>query len=254
MATEAQRLMMMSLGKIQGCRHQRGGINLHKSLLVTKVLHKARTIAISENVAAKKEEDSEDQRVPEMDVIEEEEQTSQTVSEPVLNHEEKDASAGNPQLDMTQELTHENSDNQNKENVCPRNTVPQNYPVHGSEDFSEQEERDSNKSCSRCVKRRLTEVEAAVESISPKKQRKDGDYEEYSTEPMQVETTQISSLVNRFSSGFTGLLASDSDISQSHEEPVNTEVQGHTDSLLSCSTQIKESFELLARPIIALSV
>lgn len=254
MATEAQRLMMMSLGKIQGCRHQRGGINLHKSLLVTKVLHKARNIAISETAPAQNEEDSEDQKVPEMDLIDEEEQTSESLPEPVSSHA-TEASAGKPLLDMAKELTHDNTDNHDKENVSPRNNVPQNYPVHGPEDFVEQEGSNTNKSPSRCAKRRLTEVEAAVESITPKKQRKDGDYEEYATEFMQVETTQISSLVNRFSSGFTGLLASESDNTQSHEEQVNSsEVQGHTDSLFSCSTQIKESFELLARPILALSV
>jgi len=273
MATEAQRLMMMSLGKIQGCRQRRGGINLHKSLLVTKILHKARSIAISENVASKKEEDTEDQMVPEMDIKEEESQqqspattptTTPSMPEPVLlncheeEEEESPSEAGNPDLDASHEVTKDISEYQDKENVN-NNIIPQNYPIKQSEDFEDSTEKDSN--CTRCAKRRLTEVEAAVESISPKKQRTgDSDYEEYKNtpEPMQVETTQISNLVNRFSSGFTGLLTSDSDsTTQSHEagpaSSQSTEVQGHSDSLLSCSTQIKESFELLARPI-ALSV
>lgn len=260
MATEAQRLMMMSLGKIQGCRQRRGGINLHKSLLVTKVLHRARSVAISENVAAQKEEETEDQCVPEMDIKEEEQQqtptsTSSPLPEPVRDHEVEDASAGNPDLDISNEETKDISEYQNKENICPSDNKPQNYPVRESEDFSDSESKDI-RPCSRCSKRRLTEVEAAVESISPKKQRIEKDFQEYTPEPMQVETTQISNLVNSFSSGFTGLLASESDNTQSHEveQSQSSEVQGHTDSLLSCSTQIKESFELLARPIIALSV
>ena len=53
MATEqAQRLIAMSLGKIAASRNQRGGANLHKSLLVSTVLHKARTTIMMENFQA----------------------------------------------------------------------------------------------------------------------------------------------------------------------------------------------------------
>lgn len=40
---DSQRLIAVSLGKIAASRGQRGGINLHKNLLVATVLHKART-------------------------------------------------------------------------------------------------------------------------------------------------------------------------------------------------------------------
>lgn len=40
---ESQRLIAVSLGKIAASRSQKGGINLHKNLLVATVLHKART-------------------------------------------------------------------------------------------------------------------------------------------------------------------------------------------------------------------
>ncbi|KAK7095456.1 immediate early response gene 5 protein-like [Littorina saxatilis] len=40
---ESQRLIAVSLGKIAMSRGQKGGINLHKNLLVATVLHKART-------------------------------------------------------------------------------------------------------------------------------------------------------------------------------------------------------------------
>lgn len=46
---ETQRLITMSLGKIAQSRGQRGGINLHKNLLVASVLHKARTAFMMEN-------------------------------------------------------------------------------------------------------------------------------------------------------------------------------------------------------------
>lgn len=41
---ESQRLIALSLGKIAASRGQKGGINLHKNLLVATVLHKARTV------------------------------------------------------------------------------------------------------------------------------------------------------------------------------------------------------------------
>jgi len=40
MATETQRLIALSLGKIAASRQKRGGINLHKNLLVASVLLK----------------------------------------------------------------------------------------------------------------------------------------------------------------------------------------------------------------------
>ena len=46
---EAQRLIALSLGKIAMSRQQRGGINLHKNLLVASVLHKARTTYMMDN-------------------------------------------------------------------------------------------------------------------------------------------------------------------------------------------------------------
>merc|ERR1711976_860115 len=49
---DAQKLIAMSLGKIHASRGQRGGINLHKNLLVAGVLQKARTIYMVENYAS----------------------------------------------------------------------------------------------------------------------------------------------------------------------------------------------------------
>lgn len=48
MATEAQRLISVSLTKIAASRQQRGGISLHRNLLVASVLYKARAVMLSE--------------------------------------------------------------------------------------------------------------------------------------------------------------------------------------------------------------
>ena len=49
-ATEAQKLIALSIGKIAMSRQQRGGINLHKNLLVASVLHKARATYMMDNL------------------------------------------------------------------------------------------------------------------------------------------------------------------------------------------------------------
>lgn len=48
---ESQRLIAVSLGKIAASRGQKGGINLHKNLLVATVLHKARTAYMIQHLA-----------------------------------------------------------------------------------------------------------------------------------------------------------------------------------------------------------
>lgn len=48
--TEAQKLIALSIGKIAMSRQQRGGINLHKNLLVASVLHKARASYMIDNL------------------------------------------------------------------------------------------------------------------------------------------------------------------------------------------------------------
>lgn len=48
MATEAQRLISVSLTKIAASRQQRGGISLHRNLLVASVLYKARAVMLAE--------------------------------------------------------------------------------------------------------------------------------------------------------------------------------------------------------------
>jgi len=229
MATEAQRLMMVSLGKIQGCRQQKGGLNLYKSLLVTKVLYRARSVCLSETASPKKEVE-EDQCVPDLEM------ESGPDTHVVDVHEDH---VTQPEQDF--------DDTQDKENAKPvDNNITLNEQVKASENMLDNKQDNNRPQAARCVKRRLTEVEQAVDSITPKKQKLEES--ECQHEPMQVE--QISSLVNRFSSGFTGLLATETDSYSNDSEEEDQTVES---SLLSCSTQIKESFELLARPI-ALSV
>ncbi|KAL8597556.1 hypothetical protein ACOMHN_033427 [Nucella lapillus] len=52
---ESQRLITVSLSKIAASRIQKGGINLHKNLLVATVLTKARTAYMIQHIAANKQ-------------------------------------------------------------------------------------------------------------------------------------------------------------------------------------------------------
>lgn len=54
MSSEAQRLIGLSLNKIISSRSRRGGISLHRNLLVASVLLKARDVYVADTAAAKK--------------------------------------------------------------------------------------------------------------------------------------------------------------------------------------------------------
>lgn len=61
MATEAQRLISISLSKIAQSRASRGGVSLHKNLLVATVLHKARYVFMEEAYQMVQKADKENQ-------------------------------------------------------------------------------------------------------------------------------------------------------------------------------------------------
>eukprot|EP00493_Phyllostaurus_siculus_P023079 UN23414 len=72
---------------------------------------------------------------------------------------------------------------------------------------------------------------------------------------MQTETSQISNLVNIFNSGFTGLLNTANESCKIKNQSLLSSVSSTTtDNQISCSTQIKEAFETLARPVLAMAV
>ena len=275
MTTEAHKLIALSLNKIACSRRQRGGVNLRKNLMVAGVLFKARTIYIEnyhtlEDTSTYRSESIETQS----DSIEQ--QTDSNVVEEVCQSNE---SAGN--LACEERVTSldspsiESETEQDKENTPPSinsstvsGSTEYGYNTEKSTDEVADVKKDnveSDSPCTKCSKRRLTEVEAAVDSISPKRPRSDNvltelgsnsvsrDSETQTTEPMQTEPTQISNLVNIFNSGFTGLLnsASESCKNQTLLAPVSTVSDSQQ---ISCSTQIKEAFETLARPVLAMAL
>ncbi|KAH9488227.1 hypothetical protein Btru_064288 [Bulinus truncatus] len=76
---ETQRLISVSLGKIAQSRGQRGGINLHKNLLVATVLHKARTAYMMESFYQQRQKLS-----TQGPAVQSQQQTTQTTSSPAI--------------------------------------------------------------------------------------------------------------------------------------------------------------------------
>jgi len=268
MAVEAQRLIALSLGKISQSRQQRGGINLHKNLLVASVLYKARTVFIMENTRPSRsdsEESSSDEETT--TVFDRYEKDSSNQGAPVsgTDYQDEPDSPASPELDQVVP----ECDDMDKEN---------SYPDNDDTEVFDQENENSeyisiSGNCKKCHKRRLTDVDSeytshasAPDSVASKKPRlelaesqRDNQCspceQEQSNGP---EAVHITTLVNSFSSGFTGLLNTTDSTSCSPKEGYVSsppQGQGHSsDSLISCSTQIKEAFETLARPILALTV
>lgn len=261
MTAEAHRLIKVSLGKIATCRSQRGGINLHKSLLVSKILYKARTAYMMQNLQTVASKNIEKQQKSKVEIKEEKKTTKNTLAGTENSaacdrvREEALSRVTMPVASPETVADKENTppkDLQNTEmisNTHEKDSTTVNLSKNSESDCTKQP-TDLITGCAnsnRHLKRGRSETELAVESISPKKAKCEScDAETQVTdtcEPMQAETTQISNLVNIFSSGFSGL------ISKCEENKKDLEKSDN-----SCSSQLKEAFETLARPVIALAV
>lgn len=273
MAFEAQRLITMSMGKIHAARSQRGGINLHKNLLVATVIHKAKTIYMMESyqsiVESKKAVQEPQPASQGMD-------TADKVADSGSHEVLREAPNGGDQIVPGDNLS--SCDYDDKENSPPVSDnvsscalqyqqQSDSYLSAQTDSAKDSESSMEQQSCVRCVKRRMTEQDYCENQSSycniAGSPTKKGKFESETTEKDQQCQTepmtpnkQICSLVNSFSSGFTGLL-SGSLSSSCHEENTQedstylSDSQTHSseNSLISCSTQIKEAFETLTRPI-----
>lgn len=172
---EAQKLIVLSLGKMYASRQKRTGVNLHKNLLVSTVLVKARS-----------------QYVTDMERTDEE----------IKPEEDEDDTADDHVVpDQTSSFDMENT-------IVDLERTSQ-------EAVEEETDTTTTLTCARVSKRRHTSEEEEEIQTPPSKRQKN--VNESFLEPMQTEPVHISSLVNDFNHGFTGLLTSD----------------------LSCSTSVK---------------
>lgn len=257
MATEAQRLIAMSMGKITSSRSRRGGINLRQNLLVANVLLKARTVYMMANYESMMKARQAQVSQPQKPVEVEPDSTSDMASDDDVVEEATDVvvdtvdavdttdndSTVTESSEIAERLEPDTCDT-DKENSSPVKdcTYAQNTPVPSGD----------NKNNSRCTKRRLTEVETSQENT--KKAKVDcAKNSNDSVEDMKTDGAYISNLVHRFNSGFTGLLTVNS-----HYDDDSNRGKGQglsSDGFVSCSTQMKDSsFESISVQPIALAV
>lgn len=259
MATEAQRLIAMSMGKITSSRSRRGGINLRQNLLVANVLLKARTVYMMANyesmMKARQAQVSQPQKAVEVEAdstsssdmaseAAEETTTTDIIADSVDAVDTTDSDTSVIDSSEIAERLEPDTNDTDKENASPAKdcTYAQTTPVSNGD----------NKNCSRCTKRRLTEVESSQENTKKAKVdcvKNSSD----SVEDMKTDGAYISNLVHRFNSGFTGLLTVNS-----HYDDDSNRGKGQglsSDGYVSCSTQMKDSgFESIPIQPIALAV
>ena len=259
----------MSLGKIQACRGKRGGPSLHKSLMVSAILYKARNILMNDiYIHARKVELYEEEKAR---LAAAEKQENSEISEIV---EPPRPMTPLPSSETPASHANETAKKARLENTCDKENNPpttnttedsQSHTESKTEEISNMEYRDNSES-SKCAKRRLTESsDNEIENIPPKRLRSDStttatESTDNNNGPASQECTQqISCLVQRFNSGLNGLFNA---AAQKMSEKCNSnplqDSQGHNDVVSNCcATQLSKDAafsEQISRPVIALTV
>ncbi|XP_068903657.1 uncharacterized protein [Tenebrio molitor] len=174
MASEAQRLIGISLTKIAQSRSHRGGVSLHKNLLVATVLQKARYIFMEEAynmVHYQPPAPVQARPVPEEELI------GLTAEEAAgLPDNVQESASGDSFQDFLQPSCVKCAENQNKENHPPYSSSELTYL---DLDKSSNVLRERSNSC---LKRRRAvaewETEEAVQSILPKRSKQEEEEEQ----------------------------------------------------------------------------
>ena len=259
---EAQRLIAVSLGKIAACRGQRGGPTLRKSLLISTILHRARTTMMMENFQVMMEA-----RRAQMEAEESVPEPPTPAVVPEVELEEVSSPAAPRVWPVCEEETSEAIEEceSEKENSPPTYTALTTVSTATSAE-SLLQERDINsdnsgyetsQSCAKCTKRRYADCyESDSENNLPKRPKVDSEYTQTDCEKsgnmLTQDNTQISSLVNRFNSGLSGFLGG-------HVTSVTPVVEESSEQMLSskvsaCASQVTKELGALSRTCIALTV
>ena len=239
---DAQRLVSMSLGKLACSRSQRGGQHLHKALLLSTVLHKAREAFISENMRSRQEEQTIvsqqlDQVVPEAPIVQQPVVQQPIVQQPIVQQ---------PVATETPEPVQCAKRSRSCAVEDKENSTPSAY-----EGALPGDDQPSKKLCSseniQCEKRKLAQD---GDDCPEKKRPKLGNKmvnENSDSKPEPMDCIQISSLVNRFNSGLSACLTIKTETNEKNET--------QSSKITNCRTiQVKEGFEAINRSAIALTV
>ncbi|KAK6196400.1 hypothetical protein SNE40_001633 [Patella caerulea] len=292
--TDAQRIVSLSIGKIASSRSQRGGINLHKNLLVASVLHKARTSYMMENyhslLAAKKIQNTEQQQdiLKEQDARDEPMKNSTQNAVTHIRHESRMESGSHGEEDFSVSPLNEN----NKENSRPvcfsenqavvsrdqvsnalcEKKIDNNNSQIESDTMNHRQEKgvaDYVTMCQKCTVKRRRSFDQENDSSFPKKAKLSNDS---GNMDMQVECCQVNNLVSIFNSGMSEVCTNLTDSNRGDYVSLDSEnrnrlanrvsvqtafsSQNRKTSLdsYSCSVQVKDNSYENLPTVIALTV
>nr|XP_006818459.1 PREDICTED: immediate early response gene 5-like protein-like [Saccoglossus kowalevskii] len=257
MSTDAQRLISVSFGKIASYRKQRGGLNLRKNLLVSYVIHNARTAIYEQMYGLQRTyDDSESEDRDELECTEDDDETAKPAWNDVVDNNDTSEQHENETAPKCEyEMDDERTADEDKENVMVTETntpakdkvepeIQKDTCCHDRKILGEVNHSLCSQTC--CNKRKRTELEDACESISPKRCKFEQDSESLEEHSMTVDQTQISNLVTRFNSGLSSL-ADGKD--QHSSDSLSTENGANRNRLVSClshknSTQLNTTTHL----------
>nr|AAI15126.1 Ier5 protein [Danio rerio] len=232
---EAHRIMSISLGKIYNSRVQRGGIKLHKNLLVSLVLRSARQVYLSDyysgaclNAQSEREgnewdiTDSEREKFPpsttECDRVEspEERQLNEQpeASEKEREYRENDAEKSE-RVDCTSTSEQESNQNSSLDSVSTETTTesPSDTTVAERDSTPVMVNGESHQPPKThvCSSNRKRSAEESESGDAPQKRTKvaSSNTKEDEEEAEEMDTGNVSNLITIFGSSFSGLLSKD---------------------------------------------
>ena len=273
----AQRLIAVSLGKIASSRNQRGGVRLHRSLLVAGVLMNARTATTS---CDEDEICVDHDAATELNVLDTVESKKMDVStcEPLapllppttaeLRSCADDVSAGvlhTVALESATDSVLPNTASADAKSVTEQDTVNRisdSVSAVTAECARKRKRHDSDDECDDSAETKRSRCVAELSAVSSSSQASAASSStDVSESEMETDSVQLTSLVHCFSSGFQGLLsnssATDSSSSFAFSLDTSGDIRHHTstsESIISCSIHIREALETLSRPVLAMSV
>ncbi|XP_034230627.1 uncharacterized protein LOC117639249 [Thrips palmi] len=179
MATEAQKLISISLSKIAQSRTQRGGVSLHKNLLVATVLQKARYIFMEEAYHMVQASECYSAAAAAAAAASQQQDTTSTTTGIMTassqQQSERDQDAEDASSTSTCSRCSSGSASlEDKENQCPSCQPPPTYLDLDKTTAVLRTSADASCSSPKCLKRRRVaewETEEAVQSILPKKSK-----------------------------------------------------------------------------------
>ncbi|XP_016137734.1 immediate early response gene 5 protein [Sinocyclocheilus grahami] len=221
---EAHRIMSISLGKIYNSRVQRGGIKLHKNLLVSLVLRSARQVYLSDYYsgaclnAAQSEwdiTDTEREKFPpsttECDRVESSEEPRQNERE----YRENDDEVKSDQADCTSTLQQKQNQDSSLDSVAKVSSETLQETINEAKESPSDSPPEANGESHQppkthvCSNRKRSAEETESGDSPQKKTKVASTNAKEGEEAEEMDTSNVSNLITIFGSSFSGLLSKD---------------------------------------------